>query len=102
MFRHSKRCFTQVTPASLASFKSRSASSRWPHRKTCAAGETGATRLSCTRFTVGAATFGRGVGEALATAAGFGGVVPPDGFCVGVAVGAPPHAVTNILTSNRV
>src|SRR5215207_6289 len=66
MLRHSKRCFTQVKPASLASLRSRSASSRWPQRKTWTAAETGATRLSCTRLTVGAATFGSGVGDAAA------------------------------------
>ena len=71
MLRHSKRCFTQVKPASLASLRSRSASSRWPHRKTWTAGEVGATRLSWTRLTVGAATFGSGVGEATVFAAGF-------------------------------
>ena len=46
MLRHSKRCFTQVKPASLASLRSRSASSRWPQRKTCTAGEAGCDALA--------------------------------------------------------
>src|SRR6266536_671247 len=85
MLRHSKRCFTQVKPASCASLMSRSAASRWPQVKTWTADEAGAIRLPCTSCTDGAATL-IGVGDATA---GFGvAAVPAVGFTPGPVVAA--------------
>src|SRR5919199_4002046 len=79
MFRHSKRCLIQAKPASLASFRSRSVVSGWPHRKTDTAGWAAATLPSRTSWTVGDATTIVGVGAAfgsgLAFAAGLGAAV---------------------------
>src|SRR5215207_4897628 len=97
MLRHSKRCFTQVKPASLASLRSRSASSRWPQRKTWTAAEAGSTLPpSRTRLTVGLATLGNGVGDAAAGLAVAPGFASAPGFGVAAGGGLDVHPATTV------
>src|SRR5437870_3897268 len=81
---------------------SRSAASRWPQVKTCTADEAGATRLPCTSWTLGAATFGSGVGDAatFGAAVGFAAVVAAGGGVLGVQPATATVVASSIVHSS--